>query len=137
MEHFNLLITTRKYQICIHEEIKCRLNSGNTCYHSVQNFLSSSLLPKNIKTKIYRTIIFHVVLCECKRWSLTLREKHRRRVPQNWVLIKIYGLKRDKVTGDWRSLHNELPFDLYSSLNIIRVIKSRRMLCSGHEARMG
>jgi hypothetical protein len=149
-----------------------RLNSVNACYHSVQNLLSSRLLSKNIKIRIYKTITLPVVLYGCKTWSLTLREERR---------------LRDEVTGEWRKLHNEelhnlseiLSFrtisivlvlknkpreiaerwiesensiflkvihhrqnpivtihNLCSSLNIIRMIKSRRMRLAGHVARM-
>jgi hypothetical protein len=62
-----------------HEEIKRRLSSGNACYHSVQNLLSSRLLSKNLKIRIYKTIILPVVLYGCETWSLTLREEHRLR----------------------------------------------------------
>jgi hypothetical protein len=61
-------------QNCIHEEIRSRLNSGNACYHAVQNLLSSRLLSRNVRIKIYKTIILRVVLYGCKTWSLTLRE---------------------------------------------------------------
>jgi hypothetical protein len=84
------------------------------------------LLSKNIKIRIYKTIILSVVLCGCETWSLTLREEHRLRVFENRVLRRIFGPKRDDETGDWRKLHNEL-YNLYSSPNIIRMIKSRRM----------
>jgi hypothetical protein len=84
----------------IQEEIKSRLNSGNACYNSVQNILHSSLLSINLKIKIYRTVIFPVVLCGCETWSLTLREERRLRVFENLVLRKIFGLKRDEVTGE-------------------------------------
>jgi hypothetical protein len=63
----------------------------------------------------------------CEAWSLTLREELRLRVFENWVLRRIFGPKRDKVTGDWRKLHNEELHNLYSSPNIIRMIKSSRM----------
>jgi len=80
------------------DEIKSRLKSGNVCYHSVQNLLSSSLLSKTIKIKIYRIIILPVVLLGCETWSLTLREERRLSVLQNRVLRKIFGPKRDEVT---------------------------------------
>jgi hypothetical protein len=100
---------------------------GNACYHSVQNFLSSSLLSKNVKIKIYRIIILPVVLYGCESWSHTLREECRLRVFENKVLRRIFGPKRDEVTGEWRRLHNKDLYALYSSPSIIRVIKSRRL----------
>jgi len=96
----------------IQEEIKSRLKSGNACYHSVQNLLSSSLLFINLKIKIFRTIILPVVLYVCETWSLTLREKRRLRMFEKRVLRKIFGLKRDEVTKEWRKLHNEELNDL-------------------------
>ena len=92
----------------------------------MQNLLSSSLISKNLKIKIHRTIILPVVLYGCETWSLTLREEHRLRVSENRVLRKIFGLKRDGVTGEWTKLHNEELNDLYCSPNIVRAIKSRR-----------
>ena len=76
-------------------------------YHSVQNLLSSCLLSKNLKIKIYRTIILPVVLYGCETWSLTLREERRLRVFENMVLRKSFGRKRDDVTGEWRKVHNK------------------------------
>ena len=114
------------------EEIKSRLRSRNACYHSVQNLLS-----KNLKIKIYRTIVLPVVLYGCEAWSLTLREERKLRVFENMVLRRIFGPRRDEVTGQWRRLHNEELNDLYSSPNIVWVIKLRRMRWAGHVARMG
>jgi hypothetical protein len=134
---FTYLGATLTDQNCIHEEIKNRLNSWNACYHAVQNLLSSRLLSRNVKIKIYKSIIIPVVLYECETWSLTLREEHRLRVFENRVLRRIFGRKRDEVTGGWRKLHNEELHGLYSSPSIIRVIKVRRMRWTGHVARMG
>jgi hypothetical protein len=86
---------------------------------------------------MYKTIILPVVLYGCDSWSLTLREEHRLRVFENRVLRRIFGPKRDEVTGEWRKLHNEELHDLYSSPSITRIIKSRRMRWAGHIARMG
>ena len=102
----------------------------------MQNLLSSSLLSKNLKTKIYRTIILPVVLYGCETWSLTLREEHRLRVFENRVLRRIFGPRRGRVTGQWRKLHNQELNDLFYSPSIVRVIKSRRLRWSGHVARM-
>ena len=102
----------------------------------MQNLLSSTLLSNNLKIKIYRTIILTAVLYGCETWSLTLREEHRLRVFENRVLRRIFGPRRDGVTGEWRKLHNEELNDLYPSPNIVRVIKSRRLRWAGHVARM-
>jgi len=99
VEEFKYLGTTLTNQNSIQEEIKSRLKSGNACYHSVQNLLSSNLLSKNLKIKIYRTIILPIVLYGCETWSLTLREECRLRVFENRVLRRILGPKRDEVTG--------------------------------------
>jgi len=95
------------------------------------------LLSRDLKIKIYRTIILPVALYGCETWSLTLREERRLRVFENRVLRRIFGPKRDEVTGEWRKLHNEEFNDLYCSHNIMRGIKSRRMRWAGHVARMG
>jgi hypothetical protein len=97
-----------------------KLRSGNACYHPVQNLVSSSLLSTSVKIKIYRTIILPVVLYGCESWSLTLREECRLRVFENRVVRRIFGHNRDEVTGEWRRLHNDELFALYSSPNIIR-----------------
>jgi len=86
-------------QNSIQEEIKSRLKSGNACYHSVQNLSSSSLLSKNLKIEINRTIILPVVVYGCETWLLTLREKGRLKVFENRVLRRIFGLKMNQVTG--------------------------------------
>jgi len=71
VEEFKYLGTTLTNQNSFAEEIKSRLRSKNVCYHSVQNLLSSILLSKNLKIKIYRTVIFPVILYGCETWSLT------------------------------------------------------------------
>jgi hypothetical protein len=89
----------------------------------MENLLSSRLLSKNIKIRIHNTIILPVVLYGCETSSLTLREKHKLRVFENRVLRRIFGPRRDEVMGDLRKLHNEELHSLYSSPNIIRMIK--------------
>jgi hypothetical protein len=91
---------------------------------------------KKLKIKIYRTVILPVVLYGCEDWSLTLREEHRLRVYEKRVLRKIFGLKTEKDRS-WIKLHNDELHCLYSSLNIVRVIKSKRMRWAGHVACMG
>ena len=137
VEEFKYLRTTLTNQNSIPEEIKSRLRSRNACYHSVQNLLSSRLLSKNLKMKIYRNIILPLVLYGCETWSLTLWEERKLWVFENMVLRRIFGPRRDEVTGEWRRLHNEEVNDLYSSPKIVRVIKSRRMRWAGYVARMG
>jgi hypothetical protein len=84
---------------------------------------------------MYKTVILPVVLYGCKTWSLTLREEHRLRVSENRVL-RIFGSKKEE-DGSWKKLHNDELHSLYSSLNIVRVIKSRRMKWARHVAPMG
>ena len=73
----------------------------------------------------------------CENWSLKLREERKLRVFENMALRRIFGSRRDEVTGEWRRLHNKELNDLYCSPNIVRVIKSRRMRWAGHVARIG
>jgi hypothetical protein len=100
-------------------------------------FVFQLAVQKNIKIKIYRTIILPVVLYGCETWWLTLREEHRLRVFENRGLRRIFGPEKDEVTGEWRKLHNEELNDLYCSPNIAGVIKLRRMGWAGHVACMG
>jgi len=117
--------------MCIYLEYKKKLTLS-----IIYNSKLLMLLSKNLKIKIYRTIIFPVLLYGCETWSL-LREEKKLRVFENMVLRRIFGPRRDEVTGEWRRLHNEEVNDLYSSHNIVLVIKSRRMRGAGHVARMG
>jgi hypothetical protein len=134
---FRYLGTTLTYQNCTHEEIKSRRNSGNACYHSVRSLLSSCLLSRNVKVKMYKTTILPVVLYGYETWSVTLREEHRLRVFENMVLRRIFGPKRGEAMGEWRKLHSGELNILYSSPDIIRQIKSRRMRWVVHVACMG
>jgi hypothetical protein len=132
---FKYLGMTLTNQNDIHDEIKSRLSSRNACYYSVQNLLSSHLISKNLKFKMYKTVTLPVVLYGCKTWSFTLREEHRVRIFENRVL-RIYGPKREE-DGSWRKFHNDELHSLYSSLNIVRVVKARKLRWSGHVACMG
>jgi hypothetical protein len=133
---FKYLATTLTDQNFMHEEIKSRLNSGNVCNQSAQSILSSCLLSRNVKVKIYKTITLPAFMGVKLSLSRT-KGKHRLRVFENRVLKRIFGPKRDEVTGERRKLHNEETHILYSSPNIIRQMKSRRMRWSEHVARMG
>ena len=88
-----------------------------------------------LKFNVLSTI--HKCIYGCETWSLTLREERRLRVFENRVLRRVFGPKRDEVTGEWGKLHNEELSDLYSLPNIVRVVKSRRMRWAGHAERMG
>jgi hypothetical protein len=89
------------------------VSQANASYHSVQNLLSSRLLSKDVKTALYKTKILPVVLYGFQTWSLTVREEHKLRVFENRALKRIFGPKRDGVTGGWRKLHNEELHNLY------------------------
>jgi hypothetical protein len=104
VEEFQYLGTTLTNQNSIQEEIKSRLKSGNDCYHLVQNLLSSSLLSKNLKIKIYKTTDLPVVLYGCEPRSLTMRKEHKLRVFENKLLRRVFGTKRDEVTKEWKKL---------------------------------
>ena len=103
---------------------------------STESFVFQFVIQKVTDQNIYGTIILPIVLYGCETWSLTLREEHRLRVFENKVLRRVFGPRRDKVTGEWRKLHNKELSDLYSLPNIVRVVKSR-MRWAGHVARMG
>ena len=91
-----LIVSLMTNQNSIQEEIKCKRIAGNSCYYSVQTLLSSRLLSKNLKIKIYKTIILPVVLYECETWSLALREECRLRVFENRILRLLFELRRDE-----------------------------------------
>ena len=118
--------------------------TGSECFNG-KRVLSFSLQPLSetflILRRIQRDIIINVcrstVLYGCETWSLTLREERRLRVFENRVLRRVFGPKRDEVTGEWRKLHNKELSDLYSLPNTVRVVKSRSMRWAGHVARMG
>jgi hypothetical protein len=116
--------TTATNQNCIREGIWSRLNSREC------------LLPFSSESCLFPSALWKFVLYGCETWFLTLREEHVLRVCENRVLRRIFGPNKEEVTGGWRRLHNELH-NLYSSPNIIRVIKSRRMKGARHTTRMG
>ena len=99
--------------------------------------MSSSLLSKSLKIKIYITIILPVVVYDCETWSLTMKEERRLRVFGNKVFRRIFGPKRNELTGEWIRLYSEELNDLHSSPNIILVIQSRIIRWAGLVARMG
>jgi len=137
LEDFKYLEETLTNQYSIQKEIISRLKSGNGCYLSVQNIFFSSLLSKNLKIKKCRIIILPVARHGFENWSLTLRQKRRLRVFESRVLRRTFASTRDEVTGEWRKLHNGELNDLFSLLNIVRVIKPTRMRWAGHVARLG
>jgi hypothetical protein len=124
--------TTLTNQNDIHDEIKSRLNSGNACYRSVQNILSSRLISKNLKIKTYKTYFAY-----CAVWVRNLVFHFEEGTQtENRVLRRIFGPKREE-DGSWIKLHNDKSHSLCSSPNVIGAIKSRRMRWAGHVARMG
>jgi hypothetical protein len=116
--------------------MKSRVDKFGECLllFSLKSFVFC-LISKNLKIKIYKTVILPVLLYGCETWSLTLREEHRLRVLENRVLRRIFGPKREE-DGSWRKLHNDELHSLYSSLNIVRVIKSGKLRWVGHMACM-
>jgi hypothetical protein len=120
VEQFKHSGTMLMCQYSIQEEIKSRLKSGNACCHLVENLLSYSLLSKNININIHRIIILPVILYGCETWLLTLRNVDSR-VYEN-IVLRIFGPKTDKITGNWRKLCNEELNNLYASPNIIWVM---------------
>jgi hypothetical protein len=137
VEEFKYLGTTLTNHYSIQGEVKGRMNSWNTCYHSVQNLLSSILLFKYLKIKKYRTAILPVGLYGFENWSVTLREVRRLKVFENGVLRRIFGPKKYEVRRERRKLHNVELHELYCSSNIVRVIKLRMVRWARHVARMG
>ena len=113
------LIKTLTNQNSIQEEIKGRLKSGNACYHLVQNLLSSSLLSKNLKIKVYRTIILPVVLYGCETWLLTLREECRLRVFENRILRGVFGPERNE--GGRRRFSHGSSHIIYPSRDMLTI----------------
>jgi hypothetical protein len=132
VSQFKYLGTTVTDQNLVQEEIKRRLNSGNACYNSVYNHLSSCLLPKNTNIWIHNSTIFPVVLYGCEILSLTLSEELRLKVFENRMWRKIFWPKRDAVIGGCKKPHNEELHDLYSLPSVIGIIKSRAMRWAGH-----
>ncbi|KAJ4447047.1 hypothetical protein ANN_09036 [Periplaneta americana] len=116
---------------------KCDYHSTISSSYIGFSLLSSSLLSKNLKVRNYKRVILPVVLYCCESWTLTLGEEQRLRVFENKVLREIFGAKGDEVTGEWRQFHNAELHALYSSPDIIRNIKSRRLRWAGHVAHMG
>jgi hypothetical protein len=113
---------------CIHEDIKCRLEVVNSYYYSVQTPLSSRLLSKNLKIKMYITFILPIVLYGCETLSLilVLSEERRQRVFENRFLRRIFEPKGEE-NGEWRSLHIEELHSLFCSPNIVRVMYINRI----------
>jgi hypothetical protein len=137
VSQFICLRTTVTIRNLIQEEIRWRLNLGSANYLSVQNLLSSCLPCKNKRIRTYKTIIKPVVLYGSETWSLALRGEHRLRVFEVGVLRRIFGLKRNEVTGGLRKQHNENLHNLHPSPSIIIIIKSKGKRWIGRVAQMG
>jgi hypothetical protein len=140
LEESEYLGTTLTNQNSIQEKIRSTLKSGNDSYHLAQNILSFGLIIKN--TKIYRTIILPIILYGCETSLLTLTGEGRLRVFEYRVLRITFGLRTDEVTQKWRKLHNEELNYLYSSPNIVRVVKLRirrvvQIVCMGERCILG
>jgi hypothetical protein len=114
-----MTVTTQNYT---HEEAKGKLNLGNSCYHSVQNLLSSHTFSKNVTIEIYKTIILSFLLYGREIWSLTLKEERRLKVSEKMVLRRIFRPNREEVTRSLRKSHSKELHISYSSPDIIRVI---------------
>jgi hypothetical protein len=119
---FKYLGTTLTNQNDIHDQIKSRLNAGMLAIIQSKIFCLPISYKKNPKFKIYKAVILPVVLYGCETWSLTLSEEHRLKDFENRLLRRIFGPKREE-DGSWRKLHNDELHSLYSSPNIVRVIK--------------
>jgi hypothetical protein len=140
MDILNIILLELYYTLVFHKYDSSGFTSSNILtnllYYEIIYRIKSYRLFRTVSSGI-KTIILSVVLYGCETWSLTVREEHKLRVFENRVLRRIFGPKRDGVTGGWRKLHNEELHNLYSSPSIIRIIKSRRMRWVGHMARMG
>ncbi|KAJ4437965.1 hypothetical protein ANN_13904 [Periplaneta americana] len=140
LEKFKYLIATATNISGTPREIKRRINMGNACYYSVEKLLSSSLLLKNLKVRIYKTVILPDVLYGGETWALTLREEQRLRAFENKVLRKIFEVKRNEVTGEWRKLHNTelqhciLHLTLLGTLNPELDKRILAVVCNGTKA---
>jgi hypothetical protein len=131
---FKYMETTVINQNLFKKKIKRRLDSGNLYYYSVQNLLTSRLLGRNVKFRIYETIMLSVVLYGCETWYLTLREEHRLRVFEYRVLRKTFGPKGVEVIGGWRTLQNGELHNLYSSPSIMRMAEHVARIWVGRNA---